>query len=413
MADSKKFHYMTENPVSPDLSPKIIDETARQKALDALNIVDTPPEQRFDRITKLAKQMFGVETAAISLIDHDRQWFKSRIGTDLIEGKRSDAFCDFTIRSSEVFAVSDATKDPRFKDNPLVLGDPNIRFYAGYPLEASGGEHVGALCIFDPNPRVFTDAEKNLLRDLALWVQKEMTIEEEFSRAAEVQAALMPKQSANLDGYDVAGGCASARAVGGDFYDWYNVDEGEAFTLVDVMGKGMAAAIIAATVRAVLRAGSKSNDLVKAVEIAANTLDSDLNNLGSFATLFHARLNTETGLVRYIDAGHGLSFLLHEDGTTVQLTSEFPPLGTGIETAWEEKSFVLEPGDTLVAISDGVLDLFDGTVAGLRDAEPIFRNARNSQEVVDNVLSLAGVSSTDDVTILLVHRNKPRATFAI
>lgn len=389
------------------------DEHSRQRALDDLHIVDTPPEERFDRITRLAQQIFGVETAAISLIDHDRQWFKSKIGMDLFEGDRKDALCDITIRKPDVLAVQDASKDSRFATSALVLGDPNIRFYAGYPLTTQSGERVGALCVFDPKPRSFTSEEKDLLKDLALWVQKEMMIEAELDRAAEVQQGLLPKQRAVLHGYEVAGGCASARAVGGDFYDWYDVDEGEAFTLVDVMGKGMAAAIIAATVRAVLRAGSRSDNLARAVEVAAITLDSDLNSVGSFATLFHARLNTDTGLVRYVDAGHGLSFIIDDDGLTRRLTSEYPPLGTGIETDWEEQSFIMEPGDTLVAISDGVLDLFGGTIEGLRAAEDLVRNASSAQAVVDELMKKAGTNSSDDVTILIVHRMKTTGSFVI
>lgn len=381
-------------------------ELSRQQAVDDLHILDTPPEVRFDRITRLARQLFGVETAAITLIDHDRQWFKSKIGSDLIEGARSDAFCDFTIRKSEVFNVSDATKDPRFARNPLVLGEPNIRFYAGYPLEAPSGEHVGALCVFDPHPRDFSESEKDLLKDLALWVQKEMIIEAEVGRAIEVQRGLLPKQRVELHGYESAGGCASARAVGGDFYDWYDVDEGEAFTLVDVMGKGIGAAIIAATVRAVLRAGSKTGDLVSAVEVAANTLESDLDNVGSFATLFHARLDIATGRVRYIDAGHGLSLLLGANGSTTRLTSENPPLGIGIGGKWEVQYFNLTPGDTLVSVSDGVLDLFDGTLASLENIEKIVRQAKSAQGAVDALLDLVGNSALDDVTILIVHRNE-------
>ena len=390
----------------------IHNEVTRQKALDDLHIVDTPPEERFDRITRLAQQLFGVETAAISLIDHDRQWFKSKIGTTLTEGERSQAFCDFTIRKPEIFDVVDARQDSRFANNSLVLGDPNIRFYAGYPLTTPSGERIGALCVFDPKPRSFTGDEKGLLQDLALWVQKEMMIDAELGRAAEVQGGLLPKQRAVLRGYEVAGGCASARAVGGDFYDWYDVDEGEAFTLVDVMGKGMAAAIIAATVRAVLRAGSRNDDLVRAVEVAAIALDSDLNSVGSFATLFHARLNTTTGLVRYIDAGHGLSFVLGADGNATRLRSEYPPLGVGIETHWEEQSFTLEPGDTLVAISDGVLDLFGGTIDGLRAAENMVRKATSAQALVDELLNLAGTDASDDVTILVVQRMKTTAASA-
>lgn len=393
MADYKKVETMSN-------------EASRQKALDELKIVDTPPEERFDRITRLAKQLFGVETAAVSLIDHDRQWFKSRIGTELKEGPRSDAFCDFTIRESKNFTVLDASQDPRFQNNPLVLEDPNIRFYAGYPLETAGGEHVGALCIFDPHPRIFTTADEALLRDLALWVQKEMTIEKELSRAVEVQNGLLPKQHVLLHGFEAAGGCAQARTVGGDFYDWYPVDEGEAFTLADVMGKGMAAAIIAATVRAVLRAGSRSDDIVTAVQIAAATLEADLNNAGSFVTLFHARLNIATGLVRYVDAGHGLSIVIRQHGVVERLSSDNPPLGASANATWKEQTFVMNSGDTLISVSDGVLDLFDGTLSGLDSVAEIAKRCSNAQEIVDAVIALTGENATDDITVLVLRRTQ-------
>lgn len=389
------------------------EEKQKQNALAELRTENTPLEERFDRITRLTQQLFGVESAAISLMDHDRQWFKSRIAFDPAEVPRFDALCDMTMRMSEIFVVSDAKVDERFATNALLVGNPRIRFYAGYPLTTPSGERIGALCIFDPTPRTFSNSEKDLLRDIAFWVEKEVMLDVELNRAKEVQRGLLPRERLELRGYEVAGGCASARAVGGDFYDWYDVDEGEAFTLVDVMGKGMSAAIIAATVRAVLRAGSRSDDLERAVDIAADTLDSDLHSVGIFATLFHARLNASTGQVRYIDAGHGLSFVIGAEGTATRLMSEYPPLGTGIPTKWQEQSFTLEPGDTLVAISDGVLDLFGGTMDGLRTAEERVRNSSSAQAVVDGMLELAGTNPTDDVTILVVHRINPKAAFSI
>lgn len=154
--------------------PRFIDEATRQHALESLYILDTPPEERFDMITRLTQRLFGVETCTISLIDGDRQWFKSRIGIDDAETPRNVAFCDYTIRQFDAMVVPDAREDDRFKDNPLVTGDPNIRFYAGYPLEIGDHQAIGTLCIFDPKPRVLTDAEKGLLKELALCVQNEL-----------------------------------------------------------------------------------------------------------------------------------------------------------------------------------------------------------------------------------------------
>lgn len=380
-------------------------EASRQAALDSLNILDTAPEERFDRITRLAKQLFGVETAAVTLIDHDRQWFKSKIGLERDETPRSDAFCDVTIRESKNFTVPDASQDSRFLNNPLVTGDPNIRFYAGYPLETPNGERVGALCIFDPHPRVLTEAEELQLRDLALWVQNEMVIENELTRAAQVQKGLIPQQPEEKFGFDVAGGCVQARSIGGDFYDWYPINAGGILTLADVMGKGMGAAIIAATVRAVLRAGSNSEGLVSSIETAAAILGADLSNVGSFVTLFHARLNVTSGLIRYVDAGHGLSIVMRLNGEIVRLSSHNPPLGIGTDTTWKEDSFVLNHGDTLISVSDGVLDLFDGTLLALDGVAEIAKNYNSAQEIVDAIIARAGKNADDDVTILVLRRD--------
>lgn len=391
-------------------------EATRLAALDFLKILDTTPEEGFDRITRLAKQLFGVEMVAIVFINNDRQWVKSTFGMRVKQAVRgSDSFSEVTIRASKNFTVTDARQDSRFKNNPYVTGEPYIRFYAGYPIESSGGERVGALCIYDSNPRIFTEAEELLLRDLALlvqkelvvplWVQKEMVIENELNRAAQVQKGLLPKQPEETFGFDVAGGCVQARTIGGDFYDWYPVNEGGVLTLADVMGKGMGAAIIAATVRAVLRAGSGNDDIVSSIEAAAAILGADLNSAGSFVTLFHARLNVTSGLVRYVDAGHGLSIVIRRNGEIERLSSDNPPLGVGINATWEEDSFVLNPGDTLISVSDGVLDLFDGTLTALNNVAEIARSSSSAQEIVDAIVTLAGRNASDDVTVLVLRRN--------
>ena len=387
-------------------SSRHISEAERQRALDELHILDTPPEERFDQVTRITKRLFGVESAAITLIDRDRQWFKSRIGIELSETPRSDAFCDHTIRQSETMTVPDALADPRFIENSLVTGPPKIRFYAGYPIEGPGGERIGALCIFDPTPRDFNGAEKNMLRELAQWVQKEMAAAKELDRAAEVQRGLLPKQMVSVPGYQVAGACIPAQAVGGDFYDWYPAAEGAIFTLADVMGKGIGAAIIAATVRGVLRSGSRHDGVRLAVEGAAETLQTDLNEADTFVTLFHSRLNVKTGIVRYIDAGHGLTLIVHADGRTDRLATTNFPLGSGFNESWEEQSVTLNRGDTLVSVSDGVLDIFDGTLASLDEVAKVVRESETAQQVVDAIVAIAsGATAPDDVSMLVVRRS--------
>lgn len=151
-----------------------VNEGARQATLDSLHILDTAPEERFDRITATARDLLGTASAAITFVDHDRHWFKSRLGVDVAQMPRLSTLCDITIQQRELFTVEDAADDPRFALNPLVLGQPFLRFYAGYPIEAPNGVRVGTLSVFDPQPRGFTDADSALLRGLALMVQNEL-----------------------------------------------------------------------------------------------------------------------------------------------------------------------------------------------------------------------------------------------
>ena len=141
-------------------------EAARLAALRDLEILDTPPEERFDRITRIAQRHFGVQMALVSLVDAGRQWFKSRQGLDASETPRDISFCGHAILGDDVFHVSDARNDSRFADNPLVCGGPEIRFYAAAPLRAPGGERVGTLCIIDRAPRKLDAEDLAMLRDL-------------------------------------------------------------------------------------------------------------------------------------------------------------------------------------------------------------------------------------------------------
>ncbi|MBI4898356.1 MAG: sensor domain-containing diguanylate cyclase [Actinobacteria bacterium] len=149
-------------------------EGRRLAALLALRVLDTGPEERFDRIARMAQKMFDVPMATISLVDFDRQWFKSHIGMSTRETPRSHAFCAHTILENEVLVVEDARRDSRFSDSPLVLDDPQIRFYAGAPISAPGGELVGALCVIDREARSASADDIETLRDLAAVVESEL-----------------------------------------------------------------------------------------------------------------------------------------------------------------------------------------------------------------------------------------------
>jgi len=150
------------------------DETRRLQALRDLRLLDTPPEERFDRVTRLARQLFSTQIALVSLVDADRQWFKSRQGLDAEETGRDISFCGHAILDDKIMVVNDAEKDLRFCDNPLVCGDPRIRFYAGCPLAAPDGSRVGTLCVIDEKPKEISDEQLQLLGELGRMVEEEL-----------------------------------------------------------------------------------------------------------------------------------------------------------------------------------------------------------------------------------------------
>lgn len=146
-------------------------EKQRLEALRSLLILDTPPEERFDRIAAFAAQEFGVPMALVSLVDRDRQWFKSNFGLEARETPRNISFCGHAIALSAPLVVPDALADQRFADNPLVTGHPFVRFYAGAGLRLPYGEVVGTLCVMDSRPRVFDRLDVAVLcgvRDLVV-----------------------------------------------------------------------------------------------------------------------------------------------------------------------------------------------------------------------------------------------------
>ena len=151
-----------------------LDETVRLLSLHSLRIMDSAPEERFDRVTRMAKRLFDVDICLVSLVDSDRQWFKSKQGLDACQTSREVSFCGHAILHERAFVVEDAHADERFADNPLVTGDPNVRFYAGYPVHGPDGLRIGTLCLIDKEPRGFSADEEQTLKDFAALVDDEL-----------------------------------------------------------------------------------------------------------------------------------------------------------------------------------------------------------------------------------------------
>lgn len=379
------------------------DETERLAALSSLGLVGTGPEERFDRITRAAAGLFGVPIAAVNLLDDRHLYAKSPQVPGRTVWDRPDTFCDVTVTEDKLTVVPDTTKDPRFSTKPDVVSGRGVRFYAGRPLHVDG-RPVGTLCLYDTRPRDLTPAALRQLDAMGAWVERELLDSRELEHAVNIQRALLPTQNPAAPMCEVAGLSLPLKGVGGDFYTWQRRGEHLEVTVADVMGKGLAAALMAATIRSSIISVPAAPPSAR-LAAAAEALQPDLEATGIFATVFHGRLDLTTGELVYSDAGHGLTLVIRADGSHEQLGGTGLPLGLELGLDREDRRITLFPGDTLVSFTDGLLDLYGGTRATLEEiADAISRN-REPQSVVRAVETLvSGTSPDDDISVVAVHR---------
>jgi PAS domain S-box-containing protein len=181
------------------LAPTPRDEASRLAALARYEILDTAPEQEFDDLTKLAAHVCGTPLAQVTFVDRDRQWFKSRLGVEAPETPRDISFCGHAILGSDVMVVPDATLDERFADNPMVVGPPGIRFYAGAPLITFDGQAVGTLCVMDRKPRQLASGELDALRALARLAVAQLELRRRLLQEREVSRDILREKEVNLE----------------------------------------------------------------------------------------------------------------------------------------------------------------------------------------------------------------------
>ncbi|MCU1406024.1 MAG: protein phosphatase [Glaciihabitans sp.] len=395
----------------------------RLAALDRLSLIDTPAEERFDRITRIAREVFNVPVAEINLIDDMRQFTKSPQSVDASPNSDLDnSFCIVTIETPNLLVVPDATMDERFATRTTVTGERHIRFYAGRPLSMGDDVRVGTLCLVDTVPREMNEVEQQLLDEMGLWVERELrdTVSAAEARAAQGSADSVPidhgdavfsnsagaARTADLDTqpvFEVVGASLPLRKFGTDFFTWHRTDNFIELTVADVMGKGAAAAEVAANIRAAFDAPHEDGDVASTLREVNAEMSHGLRLTSTFATLLHARIDLDSGVVDYVDAGHGLTLIVRSDQGVERLDSTGFPLGLMPRGTWEERSTILQPGDILVSFTDGLLNLFDGTIDSFDRVVELVRASSTPQEVIDRVVGLNRRGrARDDLTIVAI-----------
>jgi serine phosphatase RsbU (regulator of sigma subunit) len=369
------------------------------------------PAERYGRVVRLAQAIFGAPIAALNLIGNDSQFTVASVGYPQGEMPAEDAICHVTVQQEQILEVRDLREYERSASIPSVTGPPRARFYAGIPVRGQSGQNIGALCILDLSPRTLGRQEREMLADLGALLERELAVQEEMDLAGRVQQLMLPISAPEIVGVEIAGRVQPAREAGGDYFDWFVVNDpggaGKRLQVVlgDVMGKGLAASLIASEVRAVLRGHSRYTDVGDAITRTSTTTRHDLEANDRFSTLWVGRLDPATGALDYVDAGHGLAIIASDRGYR-RLYQDFLPLGVPIEDTWTTASDVLGEDELLVVVSDGVFDVLDDSFEQVEARlEAVLEPGLSCRQIVDRIVDFAvSHEATDDVTAVAVRR---------
>ncbi len=316
----------------------------------------------------------------------------------------------YRLTGKEIFDRSEPVKgkilelDFRRKNGEVFTGE----LYALKRLDSAGVPTGNIGIIRDISER---KKAEDALRESEM---RRYQLQVELVYAAEVQAKLLPRSYPHIPGFDVAAQCLPAKQVGGDFFDWQEVCTGVwSLTIGDVMGKGMAAAMLMATVRAAMlmatvRAALRSvahNSPAEALRLAEQAVLPDLENSESFVTLFHAQIYAEARRLTFVDCGHGYAFLRRRSGEVVSLSPRGLPIGVADQKIYQEGVIDIETGDTLVLYSDGLIDARPDLALDNRALAGYLDDAAGAREKVARLIGLTEQQDPlpDDVTVLLAH----------
>jgi phosphoserine phosphatase RsbU/P len=424
---------------------KPADEAERLVDLRALELLDTPAEERFDRIVELARGMFDVPIAYIALVDADRQWFKAKCGITATQTGRAESFCGHAILGTGPLVVPDATLDERFHDNPLVVGPPHVRFYAGHPLLGPGGHAVGTLCLVDTLPRALADRERGLLGALARMAEHEMSLvdlvraQRDLLEARETLAVTQRRLTRELrdaaafvrsvlpgplDAGPVSAGhrLVPCSELGGDMVGIAPLADGRrfAFYVLDVAGHGVGSSLLSVTVGNSLRLQSlpdaRFDDPASVLAALNRGFPAEATD-GKFMTVWYGVYDPDDRMLTYASAGHPPAILARPQAADLEsLATAGPLVGLFDEPAYENASTAVEPGSLVSVFSDGAFEVCDadGRWLGLEGLVDLLAQERPSdraalgrhddrlERLERRIRAHGGGSLEDDLTILEV-----------
>jgi sigma-B regulation protein RsbU (phosphoserine phosphatase) len=367
------------------LDPQL--ESERLSALRSLNLLDTAPESRFDRITQLAAEFFQVPIAYIAFIDSDRQWLKSRFGLCHIQTPRDMSLCQYTIHRDKPFIMPDTLLHPVGKNHPLVIAEPYVRFYAGVPLAGPGGKKIGTFCLVDTEPRDFGDEkvaalvsfaalvereinlaeviqnQNELLKTRQKLVEKQKELEHELTDAAKYVRLMLPPP---LNGPEIIDWqFHPSTRLGGDGLGYRRInDDLLAFYILDVTGHGLGSALLAVTALELLRNPAAQVNFASpsAVIERLNLTFQMKDHGGKFFSAWYGVYSRSMKTVTYANAGHPPEVLLTHENGTVRLTHTEPGasvLGIMPTIHAPEVTIPFPATSELYLFTDGLYELLD------------------------------------------------------
>lgn len=426
------------------ISPAVpANERERLADLHALELLDTPPEERFERIVRLAMEIFEVPIAYLALIDADRQWLKAKCGISRSQTGREESFCGHTILGTGPLVVPDTLEDPRFRDNPLVVGDPGIRFYAGHPLAGPAGFNVGTLCIADTRPRSLSDrqqaafcklaalaehevglvdlvaAQRQLLETKDVLASTQRRLSRELADAAAFVQSMLPTPLTEGP-VTTAHRLVACSELGGDMIGVVTPRSCPgcvAFYLLDVSGHGVGSSLLSVAIANAIRLQSlpgASFDDPASVLTALNRGFPAEDNHEKFFTIWYAAYEIATRRLTYAVGGHHPAVLVAPDQPPQLLGAAGPLVGMFDEVAYTNEQLVIEPGSRLSLFSDGVFEVstseegmlgFDGLVTLIAEINagrgPADADARLAT-IAGRIDAMRQGEAVDDVTMLEV-----------